>query len=164
MSETLSPTGRHKRGKWLLWLFGFLVLLLAGGGGIWWWRHRAVDWEAVYAQNNHAIAVMEGYHYVEAIPEFEKVVQMAPDWLPGRINLGIAELNASGDDQSLLPRCKATFEEVLRREPDNPHAHFCLGLLVMYQKDPSEAVRHFQAVLQKDPDDAYSWYWLGTLK
>ena len=150
--------------RWGPWIVLLILLLAAAGGAAWWWRHRPVDWEAVYAQNNHAIAIMEGYHYSDAIPEFEKVVQMAPDWVPGRINLGIALLNAGGDDSSLFPRCKATFEEVLRRQPDNPNAHFCLGILLMYQKDPAEAIRHFEAVLQKEPDDAYTWYWLGNLK
>jgi hypothetical protein len=147
-----------------LWLVVVAVLMAAAGGGAWWWRHRPVDWEAVYSRNNNAIAIMEGYHYAEAIPEFEEVVRLAPDWLPGRINLGIALLNAGNDDAAKLVRCKAVFEEVLRRDPDNPHAHFCLGMLLMYQKDTGEAVRHFEAVLRKDPGDAYSWYWLGTLK
>jgi hypothetical protein len=144
-----------------VWIGVVVVLLAAVGGGLYWWWTRPVDWDAVYAQNNHAITVLEGAHYNEAIAEFEKVVRLAPDWLPGRINLGIALLNAGGDDPSKLPQCRAVFEEVLRRDPDNPNGHFCLGLLVMYQKDPQEAVKHFKAVLQKDPSDAYSWYWLG---
>jgi tetratricopeptide (TPR) repeat protein len=158
------PSVQRSR-RWGLWIAFLIVLLAAAGGGAWWWwRHSSVDWEAVYEQNNHAIAIMEGYHYNDAIPEFEKVIQMAPDWLPGRLNLGVALLNAGGDDPSLFPRCKATFEEVLRREPDNPNAHFCLGILLMHQKDPEEAVHHFEAVRQKLPEDAYTWYWLGTLK
>ncbi len=161
--KSIAPVVR-RRSRWGLWIAIVVVLLAAIGGGAWWWRRPQVDWETVYAQNNHGIAVMEGYHYIQAIPEFEKVVKMAPDWLPGRINLGIALLNAGGDDPTLLPRCKATFEEVLRREPDNPHAHFCLGILLRYQKDGAEAAKHFEAVLKKDPNDAYSWYWLGSLK
>jgi hypothetical protein len=140
------------------------MLLAAAGGAAWWWRHRPVDWEAVYAQNNRAVAIMDGYHYNEAIPEFEKVVEMAPDWLPGRTNLGIALLNAGGDDASLFPRCKATFEDVLQRDPENAHAHFCLGILLRYQKEGQEAAQHFEAVLKNVPTDAYAWYWLGTLK
>jgi tetratricopeptide (TPR) repeat protein len=146
-------------------LLGALVMLIAAvGGALCWWWLRPVDWDAVYAQNNHAITVMEGYHYEQAIAEFEKVVRLAPDWLPGRINLGIALLNASGSRSELIPRCRKTFEDVLRRDADNPHAHFCLGILLMYQKDGDEARKHFAAVQKKDPNDAYSWYWIGTLK
>jgi hypothetical protein len=165
-TPTPPPTAAaiHRRRRWGLWIGIAAVLLAAAGGGAWWWTHRPVDWEAVHAQNNHAIAVMEGYHYADAIPEFEKVVKMAPDWLPGRINLGIALLNASGSDTASIAPCKATFEEVLKRDPDNPHAHFCLGILLRYQKEGQEAAKHFEAVVKKVPDDAYAWYWLGTLK
>jgi hypothetical protein len=159
-AENISPR-RHGCG---LWIIGIVVLLAAAGGGAWWWRHRNVDWQAVHEANNHGVAVIDGFHYAEAIPIFEQVVRLAPNWLPGRINLGIALLNAGGDDAEQLPRCKATFEEVLRRDADNPYAHFCLGILLRYQKDGQEAVKHFEAVLKKDPGDAYSWYWLGTLK
>jgi tetratricopeptide (TPR) repeat protein len=163
MSEYTSPNAGTRR-RWGVWLGVLVVFLAAVGGALCWWWLRPVDWDAVYAQNNHAIAVMEAYHYEEAIPEFEKVVRLAPDWLPGRINLGIALLNASGTNVDLVPRCKATFEEVLRRDPDNPHAHFCLGMLLRYQKDGEVALSHFEAVLRKDANDAYSLYWIGTLK
>lgn len=174
--ESFSPGQEHvppepapampgtKRHRWGVWIGVLAILLVVVGGALCWWWLRPVDWEAVYSQNNYAITVLNGGHYREAIVEFEKVVRLAPGWLPGRINLGIALLNASSDDESLLPRCRATFEEVLRRDPDNPHAHFCLGTLLKYQKDGTEAMRHFEAVLKKDPNDAYSWYWLGTLK
>jgi tetratricopeptide (TPR) repeat protein len=161
-STPVPPVATRRR--WLPWALGAVVLLAAIGGGVWWWLHWPVDWEATYEQNNRAIAIMESYHYVEAIPEFEKVVKLAPDWLPGRINLGIALLNASGSDTAYIPPCKAAFEEVLRRDPANPHAHFCLGILLRYQKNGLEAARHFEAVLETQPEDAYTWFWLGTLK
>jgi tetratricopeptide (TPR) repeat protein len=162
----IAPQSAGGRRRWGLWvaLFALLELLLVGVGGAWWWLHRPVDWDAVYTQNNRAIAIMDAFHYAEAIGEFEKVAAMAPDWPAGHINLGIALLNAGGDDAAQLPRCRKVFEKVLRRDPDNPYAHFCLGILLMYQKDGTEAMQHFEAVLKKDPNDAYSWYWLGSLK
>ncbi len=153
---------RRRRGLWIALLI--LLLAAAGGAGAWWWRHRPVDWPAVYEAHNRAVAVMDRFDYEHAIGEFEKVVQLAPDWLPARINLGIALLNAGDKDPSALPRCRSVFEEVLKRDPDNPYAHFCLGILLRHQKDGAEAAKHFEAVLRKDPNDAYSWYWLGTLK
>jgi tetratricopeptide (TPR) repeat protein len=162
---SIPPSSPATLRRWGLGIALLLLLVAAAAGGIaWWWLHRPVDWEAVYSQNNYAITVLTGGHYREAIGEFEKVVRLAPDWLPGRINLGIALLNAGGEDALLLPRCREVFEEVVRRDSDNPNGHFCLGLLLMHQKDPQEAVKHFEAVLRIDPRDAYSWYWLGTLK
>ena len=150
--------------RWGLWIALLLSLLAAAGGTWWWWTHRPVDWPAVYEAHNRAIAVLDQYKYPEAVAEFDKVVRLAPDWIPARINLGIALLNAGGKDPEQLTRCREVFEEVLRREPDNPHAHFCLGMLLIHTKEVQEAAKHYEAVLKQDPNDAYSWYWIGTLK
>lgn len=164
MSGTsIVPNSDRPRRGWGLWIALIVLFSVAAGVGAWWWLHRPPDWEAVYNQNDYAITVLTGGHYPEAVVEFDKLVALAPDWLPGRINLGIALLNAGGENSTLLTRCRKVFEDVLRRDADNPHANFCLGLLLMHQKDPQEAVKHYEAVLRKDPLDAYSWYWLGTL-
>jgi hypothetical protein len=70
-------------------------------------------------------------------------------------------MNQSSTDQSLRPRAIEVFQDVLRREPDNPYGHFCLGIMAVDNQDPQEALGHFEAVLRKDSDDAASWYWLG---
>src|SRR6516162_6252957 len=113
---SFAPHSAGGRRPWGLWVVLIVLLLAAAGGGVWWWLHRQVDWAAVYSQNNRAIAIMDAFQYPEAIPEFEKVVRMAPDWLAGHINLGIALLNAGSDDASQLKRCRTVFEEVLRRD------------------------------------------------
>src|SRR5215469_14475652 len=114
MSEAgFAPNSAGGRSNWGLGIVLVVLLVAAAGGGAWWWLHTSVDrtdrepddWEAVYSQNNRAIAIMDAFHYVEAIPEFEKVVQMAPKWSVGDINLGIALLNAGGEDPSQLRRC-----------------------------------------------------------
>jgi hypothetical protein len=43
---------------------------------------------------------MEQYKYEEAIKEFRRVHELAPGWIPGSINLAIALLNKSGEDQA----------------------------------------------------------------
>ncbi|HWG46460.1 MAG TPA: FG-GAP-like repeat-containing protein [Gemmataceae bacterium] len=156
------PTPARKRQ--LLLRVGVLVVL-GGALGVFAWRMlKPGPNEAVQELNNRGVGLMERFDYQGAIPVFEEVVRKAPDWLPGRINLGIALLNGGKDDPAELKRCRATFEAVLHKEPDNPYAHFCLGILLMYEKDQQDAVKHFEAVLKTDPNDAYTWYWLGTLK
>ena len=148
-----------------------LALLMIFAGFSRWLRERVASVlearsnpPAAIEANNFGIAFLEQHRYLDAVAEFEKVVKLAPDWLPGRINLGIALLNAGGSDEDSLRRARTIFEEILNREPDNLNTHFCLGILLNYQKHTAEAVRHFEAVLQKEPDDASSWYWLGTLQ
>jgi hypothetical protein len=142
----------------------FLMMMFLAG---WPWSFRRADRDADRAAairaNNRGIVLIEQFRTLDAIPAFEEAVRLDPNWLPARINLGIALLIAWGDDPGQLSRNRKIFEQVLRRDPDNPYAHFCLGMLLMYQKDGQEAIGHFQAVLNKDANDAYSWYWLGSL-
>lgn len=176
MSEPLPSPGQaqpvpvaSRRSAWLRMIVCPVIasLIILGVLGLAWWlrqRELCANRASAIEANHRGIVLIEQFHSQEAISEFEEAVRRDPDWLPGRINLGIALLDAGGDDSSQLSRCRSTFEEVLRRDPDNPHAHFCLGILLLHKKDTAEAMGHFQAVLDKDPHDAYSWCWLGTLK
>ncbi len=147
------------------WVLRWLLVLLVGAvlsvTAVWYWPRKQVDWDAVLAANNRGVGLMEQFNYKDAVPAFEEVVRLAPDWVPGRINLAIALLNTA--DEANLKRARELDNEILRKEPDNPHAHFCLGIMSQYEKDPKEAIEHFEAVTRKDPNDAASWYWLGQL-
>lgn len=115
---------------------------------------------AVLTANNRGVGHMEQYDYPKAVAAFEEVVRQAPDWLPGQINLGIALLNKRGAPD--VQRAVDIFHGVLRREPDNPYAHFCLGIIFRDQAKTADAVFHFEAVTRIDPRDAAAWYWLGN--
>src|SRR5437867_3839716 len=51
------------------------------------------DMVAVLHFNNNGVGHMDRFEYANAVEAFRQVVKLAPDWLPGRINLGIALLN-----------------------------------------------------------------------
>jgi hypothetical protein len=159
--------GQPRRRRVLGWLalgVGLLLLLAIVGGGLAWWLTRPrSDMLAAIEANNRGVGLMEQFDYEKAIPAFEEVVRQAPGWQPGHINLGIAQMNATGNPEN-IKRARQTFQNILRKDPDNPHAHFCLGIILMYEKDSRDAIGHFEAVLRKDPDDAASWYWLGSLQ
>src|SRR4051812_42633869 len=117
---TAPPRSPHRR------LAGVTVgLLLAALAAVGWWltRPAAPDMVAVLRANNRGVGHMEQFEYPEAARDFEEVVRLAPDLLPGRINLGIALLNTA--EEPNLDRARALFEDVLRLDPDNPHAHYC---------------------------------------
>jgi hypothetical protein len=126
--------------------------------------HPATDMAAVLHTNNTGVGWMEQFEYAKAVKAFRDVVQLAPEWTPGRINLGIALLNnATAPDLEEAPQI---FSKVLEQEPDNPYAHFCLGIIMRHQGRPEEketSAAHFQKVTQIDPSDADSWYWYGTM-
>src|SRR5207245_9835583 len=116
---------------------------------------------AAIAANNRGIGHLEHFKKgrPNAIKEFERAVRLAPDWLPARINLGIALLNYDTDESK--KRARNLFEEIVKEYPDNPYAHFCLGILASAADDHEKARSEFETVTRIDPNDAASWYWLG---
>jgi hypothetical protein len=161
-------TSRGGWGRWALW--GLVVVLVVGVGvAAWKWRWRpevekpVVDWDSVYEANNKAVGIMDEFDYREAVSAFEEVVRLAPDWLQARINLGIALLNDGSTNPPSLTRAQEVFTDILRRDPENPYGHFCLGMLSKEARDPKVAIDHFQKVVEKDHTDPSAWYWLGHL-
>ncbi len=152
--------------KWRLIVGTVLIVLVAGlvAGGYWLWRPSPCprpDMTAVMHANNRGIGHMEQFKYDLAQSDFEEAVRLAPDcWMPGRINLGIALLNQK--DPPFLARAIQAFDEVLKQEPDNPYAHYCLGVIAEYQGHLTKAVPEFEAVTRIDPNDAHAWMHLGA--
>ena len=120
-----------------LWVVSFLVLMAAVG--IFAWRRVAThtDMVRVVHANNQGIGYAEQFQWSQASAAFEEVVRLAPEWLPGRINLGIALLNNT-DTPGALEKSRALFEKILKQEPKNPYAHFCLGILMRHEGKPEE--------------------------
>src|SRR5262245_19212668 len=155
-----SPTRRY--------LAGFILVVAVAAAGDFAWRWYASrrstspeDMIAAIAANSRGIGELEHFKdgYPRAVKEFEEAVRLAPDWLPARINLGIALLNQNTDESK--KRSQQVFEDILKEHPDNPYAHFCLGILASTGSDHERARSEFETVTRIDPNDAASWYWLG---
>ena len=116
---------------------------------------------------NKGVALMEQYKPVEAVKEFEEVVRLAPDWITGRLNLGIALLNAEDENKIVraktFARAEEEFKWVIERTPDNPYAHYALGMLFRHLGLFDDAIAEFQTVLKIDPEDADAHYQIGFL-
>src|SRR5690349_6183528 len=98
--STPTPPTNPPRGRW-----GIILLAVVAAavivGLIGWKVYRGqrpneIDLDALCRANNRGIGLMEQYQYEQAVAAFEEVVRIAPDWRPGKINLGIALFNASG--------------------------------------------------------------------
>src|SRR5690349_11759305 len=88
-----SPSSRR---RWPLALLGLLVVGAAVAAYFVWFRPKpppSVDMSAVLAANTRGVGKMEQFEFPAAVPEFEEVTRLAPDWLPGHVNLAIALLN-----------------------------------------------------------------------
>ena len=150
---------------------GALAVIVALAGWLWYRaRHPAIvppappDMPAVLRANNLGVGAMEQFRFKDAADAFDKVIAQGPDWLPGHINRGIALLNQGGSEgaeSEATRQARVIFEDVLRRDASNPHAHYCLGIILTYQNQLAEAVPHFEAVTKADPADAHAWFRLG---
>jgi tetratricopeptide (TPR) repeat protein len=176
MSQDPTPPAAApvKPTPWRQWLLlAMLALILAAAGGAVYlfldWRatSRAAYQEATAKLNDRGVALMEQFKYEEAAGVFEEVVHRASDWMPGRINLGIALMNLGGGSNekaaAALKRSQEVFREILSEKAENPYAHFCLGIMAKHNADSTEAIQHFDAVLQHDPHDPHTLCWLAAL-
>ena len=109
------------------------------------------------------LGFMERYEYADAVEAFREVHRRAPGWIAGEINLAIALLNDSGvkAEQAKKAGGEASVDNfnealellagVLAREPRNPYAHFCRGIILEQQGRIVEAYQHFKDVTEIDP-------------
>ena len=160
-----APPPPH-RPRW--WPVVLAVALLAAGfaGWVLLVRKPPADPVAAAHANARGIGYMEQFEemqadgkrgYDKAAESFEEAIRYAPGWTPAKINLGIALLNMRGDAD--FARAVKVFEDVLKAEPDNPYAHYCLGVVFEHQTRVADAHRHFTAVTRIDPADPHAWYY-----
>ena len=155
------------------WLLPILLLLVIGGGVaayFLWLKPKPAatkpDLEAAMAANTRGVGQMEMFEFLAAQKEFEEAVRLAPDWTPAKINLAISLFNQQKPDDkeqaASVKRADAMLREIVAAQPENRHAHYCLGVLAMYFGRMAEAYEHFSAVNKLDPDDAFTWLRVGT--
>jgi hypothetical protein len=160
-----------RRGKWLVLI---TVVAAAAAGGFWWWtRSSREPGPAVYAANNRGIGHLEQFDYDKAVAAFEEVGRLAPNWIPGKINLGIALLNQAGKisdpttpvRQQTFQRAIDLFHTIRTSEPADswaqPYANYCIGVIFINQGRLNEARPFLERVTQLDPKDGDAWYQYG---
>ncbi len=111
---------------------------------------------------NLGVGEMDRYEPGKAVPYFEEVVRLAPDWTTGRLNLGIALLNV--DEKESFPLAEKELRQVVAEAPDDPRGSYSLGMLLVHLMRYSEAEPLFQHVLELDPDDVDTHVRLGMLR
>jgi hypothetical protein len=110
---------------------------------------------------NRGVAHMDRFEPDEAVRDFAAVVALAPDWPTARLDLGIALLNVA--DDSIRARAEPELRRVLTADPNNPQAHYALGMLHRHFGRFDAARAAFERVLDADPADPDTHYQLGIL-
>lgn len=114
---------------------------------------------AAIAANNKGVAEMGRFEYKQAAETFGALLATYPEWLPVKVNLGIATLNLQTENSEA--EALRLFGEVLEKEPDNQRALYCTGLLRVYLGEDEAATTYFKKVMELDPRDAHATYYYG---
>src|SRR6266436_10077515 len=109
------------KSKLLLWAGGLLVatlILIAAA------PEKKSDPTEAARLNNLGCAYMNQQLFEKGLKAFEDAAALDPKLEIARLNQGIALLNLTRIDQA-----KQLLEEAVKRDPNDPHAWFNLGLL-----------------------------------
>ncbi|MBI3940605.1 MAG: VCBS repeat-containing protein [Acidobacteria bacterium] len=94
----------------------------------------------------------------QAVDEFKKALDLAPDSARERLNYGLALLRAGKMAEGV-----AELEKVQRQEPSLPHTWFNLGVIFKKEAQYERSIQQFQKMVELVPDEPVSHYNLGVL-
>jgi tetratricopeptide (TPR) repeat protein len=112
------------------------------------WRHRNLG-KAFY-ENPTTQA--------QAVDEFQKALELAPDSARERLNYGLALLRAGKTKEGV-----AELEKAQQQDPKLPHTWFNLGIVYKKESEYEKAIAQFEKMIELVPDEAKSHYNLGVL-
>src|SRR5580700_4216765 len=96
--------------------------------------------------------------HVEAIAEFKKALDVAPNSVREKLNYALALIHGNR-----VPEGVALLEQVQRLDPSLPHTWFNLGLYYKKSDQPEKALAEFRQMVKLVPDEPIAHYQLGTL-
>jgi len=94
----------------------------------------------------------------EAVEQFKKALDLAPNSARERVNYGLALLHAGKTPEGI-----AELEKAQKQDPKIPHTWFNLGIAFKKDSRYDEAIAQFQGMVRLVPDEPVSHYNLGYL-
>ncbi|HXM42870.1 MAG TPA: FG-GAP-like repeat-containing protein [Bryobacteraceae bacterium] len=94
----------------------------------------------------------------QAVDEFKKALDLAPNSARERVNYGLALLRAGKTKEGI-----AELERAQKLDPKIPHTWFNLGIAFKKEGDYAPAVAQFEGLLRLVPNEPVSHYNLGVL-
>jgi hypothetical protein len=95
---------------------------------------------------------------VEAVTEFKKALDLAPDSSREQLNYALALLHAGRADEAV-----AILRAVQKRDPKLPHTWFNLGLYYRKSGEAETAIEQFQGMLKLTPEEPIAHYQIAAL-
>ena len=96
--------------------------------------------------------------HAEAIAEFKKALDLAPNSVREKLNYALALLHGNRGPEGV-----ALLEQVQRLDPSLPHTWFNLGIYYKKSEQPEKALAEFQQMVKLVPDESIAHYQLGTV-
>jgi hypothetical protein len=138
---------------WAICVFALLVMGLLTGAG------SPKIQEAIQRYRNLGKAFYENpTTQTEAIAEFKKALDLAPNSIPEKLNYALALLKGGRVNEGL-----ALLENVQRLDPSLPYTWFNLGLNYKKQGDTDKGIAQFERMVALVPSEPIGHYQLGTL-
>jgi protein O-mannosyl-transferase len=99
------------------------------------------------AHNNLGIALFEKGRVDEAVVQYQKALEIEPDYADADYNLGNAFFQQGRLDEAI-----AQWQKVLKIQPDDAQVHNDLGFALFEKGHVDEAVTHYEKALGIKPD------------
>ena len=95
---------------------------------------------------------------LQAVEEFKKALELAPNSAREQLNYGLALLRAGKLDEGI-----AELKKVQKENPSIPHTWFNLGIIFKKAAQYDLAIQQFQGMVERVPEEPVSHYNLGVL-
>lgn len=96
--------------------------------------------------------------HAEAIAEFRKALELAPNSVREKLNYALALLHGNRATEGV-----ALLEQVQRLDPSIPHTWFNLGIQYKKSDQPEKAVGQFETLVKLAPQEPIAHYQLGAI-
>jgi tetratricopeptide (TPR) repeat protein len=102
---------------------------------------------------------MAAGHVADAEADFRRATEMAPDFAPAFLDLGLAQLR-----QNKLEDAIASISKALKLDPSSRGAHLFLGIAEYQSHHIDEAVNNLQEAIKQDPSNVQALLWMGIVE
>ncbi|NIM19992.1 MAG: tetratricopeptide repeat protein [Candidatus Latescibacteria bacterium] len=113
--------------------------------------------EEARAPYNQGLELVARGSYVDAVRKFQSALEIDPEFVDARYNLGVTYQNMKAYDKALVQ-----YKEVARLRRQNPTYLFATGYCLFHMNNHEKAVKWFEKALEVDPEHARAQYSLAV--
>jgi tetratricopeptide (TPR) repeat protein len=119
------------------------------------------DMALEYPEDENVYFALGNVYYEDAMPlearmNYEKALELNPDFNKARINLAMLYAETADPDTALI-----LLEEAVKIDPKDPKAYNNIGMIYYSKGNIDRAVKAYTKAIEIDPDNAEAHYNLG---